>query len=389
MAKPVKIGQRTGANRGALRRRRGAMLYLICLFVIIFIAMTALSVDVAYMHLSRTQLRAATDAAARAGGEALSRLQSTSSAREAAKRLAAENLVAGEGLILEDDDIVFGNSARESNGTWSFVAGATPTNSIQVLGRRTRTSASGSVGLFFGRVFDVYDFQPVQSATVVKLDHDICLVLDRSSSMKLSLASTAESMSSGDARFSAPPYYPDSRWAAATAAVDVFVDTLQQTPAIEQCAVASFASDSTYVGVTNTASSLDQALTTSPTAVKAAGHSYDNKVFNGMTNTAAGLDAGIAELSHPTRARPFAGKTLVFLTDGFRTAGGDPLVSAQNAANKKIVIHTVSFGASFNQSELVAIAHATGGKHYHAPNAAVLSATFREIALSTAVMLTE
>jgi Ca-activated chloride channel homolog len=370
-------------------RRRGAMLYLICLFVIIFVAMTALSVDVAYMHLSRTQLRAATDAAARAGGEALSRLQSTSAARDAAKRLAAENLVAGDPLILADSDIVFGNSSRQADGTWNFVAGATPTNSLQVLGQRTRTSASGSVGLFFGRVFNVYDFQPVQSATVVKLDHDICIVLDRSSSMKLSLSSTAETMSTGDSRFSAPPQYPDSRWAAATAAVDVFVDTLQQTPAVEQCALASFASDATYVGVNNTASSLDQVLTTSPAAVKAAGHSFDSKVFNGMTNTAAGLDVGIAELTHATRARTFAGKTLVFLTDGFRTAGGDPVQSAQYAASKKIVIHTVSFGANFNQSELQAIASATGGKHYHAPDAASLSATFREIALSTAVMLTK
>src|SRR5215510_10137842 len=86
-------------------RRRGAMLYLICLFVVIFLAMTALSVDVAYMHLSRTQLRAATDAAARAGAEALSRNQSTTAARTAAKNLAAENLVAGAPLLLADSDI--------------------------------------------------------------------------------------------------------------------------------------------------------------------------------------------------------------------------------------------------------------------------------------------
>lgn len=371
------------------RQRRGAMLYLICLFVIIFLAMTALSVDVAYMHLTRTQLRAATDAAARAGAEALSRQQSTSAARTAAKAMAQENLVAGDGLLLDDTDIVFGHSDRQTNGTWDFVADGTPTNALRVIGQRTRTSRGGAVGLFFGRVFNVYDFQPTQTATVVKLDRDICIVLDRSSSMKLSLASTAETMSQSDSRFSSKPQYPDSRWAAATAAVDVFVDTLSQTPAVEQCALVSFASDSTFVGVNNSASSLDQALTTSPTLVKAAGHSHDNKVFNGMTNTCAGLDAAIAELTHATRARPFAGKTVVFLTDGFRTAGNDPLPSAAYAASRNIVVHTVSFGASFNQSELIAIASTTGGKHYHAPDAATLSAVFKEIALTTAVMLTQ
>jgi hypothetical protein len=365
------------------------MLYLICLFVIIFLAMTALSVDVAYMHLTRTQLRAATDAAARAGAEALSRNQSTSAARAAAQQLAAENLVAGDPLLLADSDIVFGHSSRQTDGTWGFIPNGTPTNSLQVLGQRTRTSLSGSVGLFFGRVFNVYDFQPVQSATVVKLDRDICLVLDRSSSMKLSLSSTAETMSTSDSRFSQKPQYPDSRWAAAAGAVDVFVDTLAQTPATEYCAVASFASDYSAAGVNNVAASLDQALTNVPASVKAAAHSYDNKIFNGMTNTCAGLDAGIAELTHATRARPYAGKTLVFLTDGFRTAGNDPIPSAQYAATMNIVIYTVSFGANFNQSELIAIANATGGKHYHAPDPATLNAIFREIALTTSVMLTK
>jgi Ca-activated chloride channel homolog len=365
------------------------MLYLILLFIIIFLAMTALSVDVAYMHLTRTQLRAATDAAARAGAESLSRNQSTSAARSAAQQLAEENLVAGEPLKLADSDIVFGHSSRQPDGTWGFIPGGTPTNSLQVLGQRTRTSRSGSVGLFFGRVFNVYDFQPVQSATVVKLDHDICVVLDRSSSMKLSLSSTAETMSSSDPRFGQPPQSPDSRWAAATAAVDVFVDTLQQTPATEFCAVASFASDYSAFGVNNEGASLNQTLTNVPGQIKSAAHSYDNTIFNGMTNTCAGLDEAIGELTNTTRARPYAGKTIVFLTDGFRTAGSDPVPSAQYAASRNIVIHTVSFGASFNQSELIAISGATGGKHYHAPDAATLSQTFCEIALTTAVMLTQ
>jgi hypothetical protein len=361
------------------------MLYLICLFVLIFLGMTALSVDVAYMHLSRVQLRTATDAAARAGGEALSRLQSETAARDAAKNLAAANLVAGAPLQLADSDIIFGHSDPLANGT----CGATPTNSLQVLGRRTRTSLSGSVGLFFGRVFGVNDFQPVQTATVVKVDRDICLVLDRSSSMKLSLSSTAETMSTSDPRFSQPPQYPDSRWAAATAAVDVFIDTLTTTPAIEQCALVSFASDGTWNNVTNVASSLDQPLTTTPNLVKTAGHSFDTKVFNGSTNTAAGLSAAVAELTNPARARPYANKTIVFLTDGFRTVGNDPVPIAAAAASQHIVIHTVTFGATFNESEMVAVASATGGKHYHASSAQALSDTFRKIAASTVVVLTK
>jgi hypothetical protein len=207
--------------------------------------------------------------------------------------------------------------------------------------------------------------------------------------MKLGLSSTAETMSTADPRFSRQPHSSDSRWAAAAAAVDVFVDTLEQTPAKEHCAVASFASDYSAFGVNNAGATLDQALTNVPGLIKAAAHRYDSRIFNGMTNTGAGLDAAIAELTHATRARPYAGKTIVFLTDGFRTAGNDPIPSAQYAASRNIVVHTVSFGASFNQSELIAISRATGGNHYHAPDAATLSQTFREIALTTAVMLTQ
>jgi Ca-activated chloride channel homolog len=141
--------------------------------------------------------------------------------------------------------------------------------------------------------------------------------------------------------------------------------------------------------VANTVASLDQQLTFDAAAIKAAAHSYDSKVFNGMTTTCAGLDMGIAELKHAIRGRQFAGKTVVFLTDGFRTGGNDPVASAQAAANDDIVIHTVTFGANFNQSEMIEVAEATGGKHYHAPDAATLTQIFREIASSSVVMLTK
>jgi Ca-activated chloride channel family protein len=386
---PPPLTTRSSKRNRRIARRRGAMLYLILLFIVIFLGLAALSVDVAYMHLTRTQLRAATDAAARAGGEALSRLQNTNAARAAAKQLAAANFVAGEPLQLADSDIVFGFSDKLEDGSWEFTAGATPTNSLQVLGRRTDDSLSGPVGLFFGRVFGVNTFQPVQSATAVKLDRDICLVLDRSSSMKLSLSSSAETMSTSDPRFSQPPQYPDSRWAAATAAVDVFVDTLATTPPNEQCALVTFSSNGTWVNVSNTASSLDQQLTSTASAVKAAGHSFDTKIFNGMTTTSAGLNSAVEELTHPTRARPYARKTIVFLTDGFRTAGADPVPIANAAAAQDIVIHTITFGATFDQSEMIAVANATKGKHYHAPNAQTLSDVFREIASSSDVILTQ
>src|SRR4029079_12824029 len=123
------------------------------------------------------------------------------------------------------------------------------------------------------------------SASVVKLDRDICLVIDRSSSMKLSLSSTDEGLWITDTRFGLPPHIPDSRWAAAANAVDVFVDTLDSTSAKEQCALVSFASDFAWLNVTNLASKLDQELAPDLSKIKKACHDYDKILFNGMTNT--------------------------------------------------------------------------------------------------------
>ena len=75
-------------------RRRGAMLILVAVLLIVLIVTVVFSVDVAYMQLTRTQLRSATDAAARAAAESLSRTQDTAQARAAAKAIATKNLVA-------------------------------------------------------------------------------------------------------------------------------------------------------------------------------------------------------------------------------------------------------------------------------------------------------
>ena len=72
------------------------MLVLIALLLIVLIVTVVFSVDVAYMQLTRTQLRSASDAAARAAAECLSRTQDVDQAREAAKTIASRNLVAND-----------------------------------------------------------------------------------------------------------------------------------------------------------------------------------------------------------------------------------------------------------------------------------------------------
>lgn len=376
---------KTGRNK----HRRGVVVVLVCFLTILLLTCVIFSVDVAYMQLSRTKLRSATDAAARAAGEALSRAQDLDASRQAARDIAAVNLVAGAPLLLANEDIVFGHSEQQSGGAWAFTPDGTPINAVRVFGRRTRDAPSGSIPTFFGQVFNVVDFQPRQAATVVRLDRDICIVVDRSSSMKLYLTDTAPTMSTRDSRFCQPPDMTQSRWSALSLAVDRFIAALETTPQSEYLSLASYGSSGTWCSYSNNTSDLNQVLSGNYADAESAMLNLSNSKFNGATNIAAGINRGIESLTDEGTARPFAAKTMVLMTDGHYTQGAKPSTVAPNALPHDIVIHAVTFGDGADQTEMQAVADATGGNFYHAPDAQTLQDVFEEIALTLPVMFTD
>jgi Flp pilus assembly protein TadG len=384
MARLFRQLEKAGKKAGT---RRGAIVVLTAVMLIVFLASVIFSVDVSYMQLTRAKLRSATDAAARAAGEALSREQDTDASRAAAKTIAAANKVAGKPLLLDDSDIVFGKSSQQGSGAWQFVPNAQPINAVRVFGRRTRQAPSGSVPTFFGRVFNVLDFQPVQAATVVRLDRDLCLVVDRSSSMKLHLTDTAPTMSTGDSRFCQPPNMSLSRWGALSVAVGRFLDALETTPQIEWVGLVSYGSNYTACSVTNVSATIDKALSEDTSQITSAMATLSARKFNGMTNIGAGITKGIQVLT-ASSARPYAAKTMVLMSDGAYTEGTRPSLIAPQAAAENIIIHTITFGEA-NPDEMQAIADATGGNHYIAPDAQTLQDIFEEIALTLPVVFTD
>lgn len=389
----------------ALKTRRGAIVVLAALMIIVFLASVVFSVDVSYMQLTKAKLRAATDAAARAAGEGLSRAQDTNYARQAAKTIAAANKVGGRPLVLDDSDIVFGKSAQQSSGAWTFTPNGQPINAVRVFGRRTREAPSGSVPLFFGRVFNVLDFEPIQSATVVRLDRDICLVLDRSSSMKFYLTDAGGTLPTSDPRFCQAPNMTKSRWGALSIAVQRFISALAQTPQTEHVALVSFAggnngassytSSSCSPSFTSNTVDTNSTLTSSHSTVTSAMSTLSSKKWNGRTNIAAGINRGVQVLTSAS-ARPYAAKTLVLMSDGAanepggtETAGRQAAIqAASQAAAQDIIIHTVTYGEA-DPNTMQAIADATGGNHYIAPDAQSLQDIFEEIALTLPVVFTD
>lgn len=364
------------------------MLVLIVLMLGLLLLTVTFSVDIAFMQLTRTELRAATDAAARAAGEALSRTQSKSLSRQAAKDYAAQNQVAGKSLQLADNDIIFGNSSPNQSNVWEFTAGGEPINSIRVNGMRTADSLSGSVPLFFGHMLGVDTFEPTETSTVVRLDRDIVLVIDRSGSMAWDLSGVDGRFPPGRSECD-DPHPSKSRFAAVNTAVNAFCDAVDTTIADEQLSLVSYSSNTFQCGRLYRDSTINRNLTMDYTQVRKAMSDLMNNPICGSTSISSGIDTGIDVLSDTSRARPFAAKTIVVLTDGIHNSGRSPVLSAQDAAALGIKVHSVTFSNGADEQQMQDVAAATGGKHYHAPDAESLEAIFREIALTLPVIFTE
>ncbi|MFO1092203.1 MAG: VWA domain-containing protein [Planctomycetaceae bacterium] len=363
--------------------RRGAVAALMAILFPVVLILCLFSVNLAYMLLMRTELRVATDSAARAASATYSRTNNEAASITAAKQIALQNQVGGVGLVLNDADVVFGRTSQPSAGArYQFSTGAGTRNAVTI------NATASSRPLFGGQIFSSRLFSPQQTATASFDNIDICLVLDRSSSMKLYATETGGAMSTSDPRFCQLPA-ANSRWAALRSAVNAFTQVLQQTPANEHVAVVTYASDYNLPcspAVTSPKSRIDSHLNGDLTATTGAMTTLSSTNWGGMTDIEAGVITGRGELTNPTYARTNARKVMIVLTDGHYTAA-DPVPQGALAAAQGIIVHTITFGTGANQSSMQALAAGGGGTFHHAPDQATLESIFRKLA-AMSVMLT-
>lgn len=340
----------------------------------------AYSINVAYMQLTRTQLRTATDAASRAGARKLSISQDPDKARNKAIDAAKKNVVAGAPLILRDSDVQFGMSQPGSGGgRWQFVEATSPgdpMNSMRVFGKRTIGSASGGIPMIFPGLASSGIFQPQKSATATQIDRDITLVLDRSGSMAQAVqdGATIDPWSSGD------PAPDGSKWDALVQAVDAFLAALSSTPQDEQVALVTYA----------TSASHELHLSLNYSQVQTRMGEYTDHFNGGRTAVGDGAELGARAVLHPDYARRYAQKTIVVMTDGIHNEGKYPDVVAKYAHdNYNVTVHTITFGSGANQTLMQKTADDGGGKHWHADTTQSLIAAFEEIANNLPTLITE
>ena len=333
--------------------RRGAMLVMIgVVFVILFIS-AAFAIDIARMHVTRSELRTATDAAAKAAVEALGREQSIAAGTNAALAIAQRNIVAGNGLDLRESDIVFGGAVAQPDGSFAFDPDASFINAARVIGARTESSLDGSVGLFFAPIFGAENFQPTQVATATRTDRDIALVLDVSGSMT-----------------------NNGRFQGLQDGVDTFLRELDLTSQQEMVSLTVYSTQSRKL----------QTLTNDMNLIRDA---FANEVPDGFTAIGRGLQTGLDSILNDPNARPFALKSIVVMTDGRQNRGVNPPVIARRAADQDVTIHTITFSEGANQELMQEVAEIGSGIHLHADNNQQLVEAFQDIARQLQVLLIE
>jgi len=339
-------------RRPRRQKRRGAMVILVVLVIVLLLVGALFSIDVAYMHMVRAELRTATDAAARAGADELSRSQDPDKAIEKAIEIASKNQVAGHGLSLSPEDIELG-SHEFVDGRIKFVSGGDSLNAVRVTGSRLGNSLDGSVPLFFGKIFGRSSFQPTQRASATRIDRDIALVLDRSGSMN-----------------------EENRFNSLKKAVDVFLAELDKTGQEE------------YVSLTFYNEFPTKLVNLTPDYKQI--HDAMGRVTpQGYTGIGRGLLMGSDSLVNDPLQRPFAHKSIVLMTDGIQNRGISALNAADTAIERGQIVHTITFSSGANQAFMKEVAEKTGGIHFHADNEAELRDAFRKIAAELPVVLFE
>lgn len=332
--------------------RRGAMLILVAITMFAFLVTAAFSVDIAYMHLVRTELRSATDAAAKAAAEQLARTQDGNAAVARGIELARRNTVGGKQLQLKKSDFVLGRSTKDNKDRFDFDPAGKPVNSVRVNAARNAGSPDGPVPLFFGRMLNVHSFQPAQTATVTFLERDIVVVVDRSGSM-----------------------LDDNKFKGLKDAMDVFLAILDKSPTEERVGLASY---STYASADVKMTSNLQSIRTAMSKMKAEGY----------TNISGGMDAGDAILQSG-RSSDFVERAMIVLTDGLQNVGRPATQAAQSLAGKGVMIHTITFGRDADRNAMRQVATIAKGRSYHAADNAELKKVFADIATTFTTIMTK
>jgi len=356
---------------------------MLAIMLPVIVILAAFAINIAYLELNRTELVIASDAASRATGREFMITNDLNAARAKGRDAASRNPIGGIPLTLKNTDFVFGQASRSALANrYSFTAGGSNPNAVEVTANRTNSSADGPLKFLMPNPFLIPSIESSQVSRSNQIEVDITLVIDRSGSMAYASSEAAVFPPLPAAApvgwfFNGPAPNP-SRWRDAVGAVDVFLAELTASPMDE------FVGLVTYNGKVN----IDQTLTPDYNLIRASLQGYSNLFVSGQTNIGGGIMAGQNCFAFST-GRPFAARVMIVLTDGIDTAKSDPVSAAIAAHKQDIMIFTITFADEADKATMQTVASVANGKHYHATSATNLSLVFKDIARQLPILISK
>jgi uncharacterized protein YegL len=304
-----------------------------------------------------------------------------------AREVAQRNLVAGDPLLLEDTDIIFGTAMVDPanpSGRFTFVPDESAVNAVRVIGRRTEDSPSGVVPLLLApRILGTKFFSPTKTATVRIADRDIILVVDRSGSM-VEHEDAGRLPDSLEAEYGTDPVYDNDgdgkldRMEAMKVAIREFRKVIDATPGVEQLGLVSY----------DEFSRVESELSTDYAE-------FDARIYNMVRGEGTSIGAGIAEgmrmFANQRLVRPNAVPVIIVMTDGIHNRGLDPVRATDDALEEmpRLTMHTVTFSAGADRERMRQLAETGGGIYAHAEDVSKLVDQFEIMAQSASLQLIE
>lgn len=376
---PSPLPRESIRHRTAIRLRskdrRGATAALFAAMLPVALAIACYAINLVYMEFVRTELQISMDLSTRAAGRTLAVTGDEEQATAAAERLMNLNKFANKTLDRSTANIDFGVSTRNnSQERFAFAIADTP-NSVRI-------EAKGNVVVppLFPTLGLPVSFRPVKSATSTQTEMDIALVLDRSGSMAFRADEPTGYLPSN-----APEGWvfgmevpAQARWLDANDAVYRFLQLMQATHQDELVSLATY----------NELPSLDVRLTTNYGQIIGTMNNHSQTYWGGATNIGGGMRVGAQTLADAARARPWAARVMIVLTDGIHNEGVGPITVAREIAAQKVTIFTITFSNEADQSRMRRVAEIGSGKHIHATSGEQLMEAFEEIARTLPTLLT-
>lgn len=368
----------------ALNHRQGGILVFVAVLLPAILILIAFAINIGWMNLVRTRTMIAADASTRAAGRMFAITGDLNQAKEKSREIAKLNTIAGKNISISESDFVLGRSTRVSTtGRYQFTAGGSNPNALGVRIKRTDASDNGGVGFLLAKTFDAKQFEFEKFAVSTRVDVDISFVVDRSGSMIYA----SNEKATGFPPLANPtwkpndPAPPKSRWLDLADATNNFISEIVDSALDERVSLVTYGDNAT----------LDQSMTASYSLIKTGVHKYTTKFSPAATNIGAGLDLGVTSLGGGA-ARASASKIVILMTDGKLNApkgAPDPVTVAKKAAEKGILIFTVTFADEADQALMKSVALAGGGKHFHASTGSNLSVILQTIVRILPTVLTE